>query len=149
MLVQLALPDIKSFDALPRALLRKAKLYGFSDSHIAKVLSAKFDCTEDDVRAQRKVRKKVTEERMEMLDVNLMQSQGIVPSVKQVDTLAAEFPAQVSPAECSVLHAVWADTVVLGRQTTCTCPTLAPVTTLNSPRCAPVTVCVTAMDGCA
>ncbi|MFA6523375.1 MAG: carbamoyl-phosphate synthase (glutamine-hydrolyzing) large subunit [Candidatus Peribacteraceae bacterium] len=58
---------------LSTALLRKAKLSGFSDRAIAAIREGKAK----DIRAQR-------------------QSAGIVPVVKQVDTLAGEFPAQTN-----------------------------------------------------
>jgi len=54
--------------------MRQAKLLGFSDIQIADRLDG---ATEQEVRASRK-------------------AQGIVPVVKQIDTLAAEFPAQTN-----------------------------------------------------
>ena len=54
-------------------LLKKAKILGFSDVEIAKRTGKKFEQI-------RKLRKK----------------HGIVPITKQVDTLAAEFPAKTN-----------------------------------------------------
>ncbi|MBN2013524.1 carbamoyl-phosphate synthase (glutamine-hydrolyzing) large subunit [candidate division KSB1 bacterium] len=58
---------------LPEDLMRQAKKHGFSDATIA-VLTG---CMEQDVRATRK-------------------EQGILPVVKQIDTLAAEYPAKTN-----------------------------------------------------
>ena len=69
--------SLKSFDA-PKMLL--AKQLGFSDVQLSKILtqgSGGKACTEDEVRAQR-------------------QSLGVRPFVKQIDTLAAEYPAQTN-----------------------------------------------------
>ena len=60
-------------DSIPKELLVKSKRYGFSDLQIAKI----FNATEFAVREFRK-------------------SQGIVPFVKRIDTLAAEFPASTN-----------------------------------------------------
>jgi len=57
---------------LRKELLLQAKQQGFSDKQIALALG----CTEDDVRSRRK-------------------NMGVVPWVKKIDTLAAEFPAEV------------------------------------------------------
>ncbi|KAI9226726.1 MAG: hypothetical protein DHS80DRAFT_27787 [Piptocephalis tieghemiana] len=59
-----------SLPALPVPLLREAKERGYSDPQIAKSLGS----TELEVRAKR-------------------QAEGIIPRVKRIDTLAAEFPA--------------------------------------------------------
>lgn len=69
-------------DALPTELLRLAKQQGFSDFQIARALYGDRMTTEsaplsDLVRAHRK-------------------SLGITPVVKQIDTLAAEYPAQTN-----------------------------------------------------
>ena len=58
---------------VPAELLLIAKQDGFSDLQLAST----FACTEADVRARRK-------------------AEGILPYVKQIDTLAAEFPAQTN-----------------------------------------------------
>ncbi|MBQ8051050.1 MAG: carbamoyl-phosphate synthase (glutamine-hydrolyzing) large subunit [Bacteroidaceae bacterium] len=70
--------DLMQLDA---DLLRRAKVYGFSDFQIARAigLEEKMDM-EDGVNAVRK-------RRIEL---------GIVPYVKQIDTLAAEYPAQTN-----------------------------------------------------
>ena len=60
-------------DTVPRELLRHGKQEGFSD----KQLGLAFGCTENDVRIRRK-------------------AEGVLPFVKQIDTLAAEFPAQTN-----------------------------------------------------
>ena len=65
---------ISEANELPEAdLMRKAKMAGFSDSSIAKM-------TEKETEAIRTLRT----------------SQGVTPVVKQVDTLAGEFPAQTN-----------------------------------------------------
>ena len=63
-------------EKMPLELLRKAKVQGFSDVQIANALYKGMDSemAEDIVRAFRK-------------------SNGIVPCVKQIDTLAADYPA--------------------------------------------------------
>jgi carbamoyl-phosphate synthase large subunit len=68
-------------DDLPHDLLREAKKAGFSDFQIARVLcrGKEADLTAASVRV-REYRKKA----------------GIVPYIKQIDTLAAEFPAQTN-----------------------------------------------------
>lgn len=69
--------DIKS---LPLDLLRSAKQKGFSDFQIAKIVCKEpslFDSAAHDVRRIRK-------------------DNNIVPVVKQIDTLAAEYPAQTN-----------------------------------------------------
>ncbi|KAL0585681.1 hypothetical protein ABG067_004605 [Albugo candida] len=53
--------------------LKEAKQLGFSDRQLARM----FRCSDDDVRARRK-------------------QCGVVPVVKQIDTLAAEYPAQTN-----------------------------------------------------
>jgi carbamoyl-phosphate synthase large subunit len=69
-----------SIEALPEDLLREAKQKGFSDYQIARLLYKNSDRATDakaDVRAKRK-------------------QANIVPVVKQIDTLAAEYPAQTN-----------------------------------------------------
>ena len=63
------------------ALLREAKIYGFSDFQIARALGM--------------------ESRMSMTEAGLMvrswrKELGVVPTVNQIDTLAAEYPAQTN-----------------------------------------------------
>jgi carbamoyl-phosphate synthase large subunit len=68
-------------DEVPEDLLRSAKVLGFSDFQIARcVLKDMSDHMHEAVLKVRKLRKKL----------------GILPSVKQIDTLAAEYPAQTN-----------------------------------------------------
>lgn len=70
-----------SLDALPDELLRKAKILGFSDFQIGRsVLKDLNENLQDSLLEVRNYRK----------------SKGIVPVVKQIDTLAAEYPAQTN-----------------------------------------------------
>lgn len=77
--------ELEAYDdiaSLPEALLRLAKQQGFSDFQIARALYGDRMITEsgvlsDSVRRHRK-------------------QKGIVPVVKQIDTLAAEYPAQTN-----------------------------------------------------
>ncbi|MDR0799044.1 MAG: carbamoyl-phosphate synthase (glutamine-hydrolyzing) large subunit, partial [Dysgonamonadaceae bacterium] len=69
-----------SMEELPEDLLRKAKQKGFSDFQIAKLLYKNSDIATDEKGRLRQHRKDL----------------GIVPSVKQIDTLAAEYPAQTN-----------------------------------------------------
>lgn len=64
--------------SLPEELLRKSKIYGFSDFQIARhvIKSSSSDIDEDLLKVRRH-----------------RKSSGIVPFVKQIDTLAAEYPA--------------------------------------------------------
>ena len=64
---------------LPKDLLYKAKRQGFSDFQVARAIGYQGDM-EDGILEVRNYRK----------------SQGIVPVVKQIDTLAAEYPAQTN-----------------------------------------------------
>jgi len=64
---------------LPLELLRKAKVQGFSDFQIARAIGYEGDM-EDGILYVRNHRKSV----------------GILPVVKQIDTLAAEYPAQTN-----------------------------------------------------
>ncbi|MGM9776389.1 MAG: carbamoyl-phosphate synthase (glutamine-hydrolyzing) large subunit [Candidatus Coprenecus sp.] len=74
------LSKYNELEELPKALIRKAKGEGFSDFQIGRfVLKDRID-TEDMVLKVRELRKRL----------------GIVPVVKQIDTLAAEFPAQTN-----------------------------------------------------
>ena len=68
-------------DKIVRELLRKAKIQGFSDLQIARALGLeRYMDSEDGILAIRALRK----------------SMGILPVVKQIDTLAAEYPAQTN-----------------------------------------------------
>ena len=69
-----------SIGSMPPQLLRMAKCQGFSDHQIARAVykaGPDIEAVQDEVRATRK-------------------ALGIVPYVKQIDTLAAEFPAQTN-----------------------------------------------------
>ena len=69
----------KQIADLPDELLRKAKVQGFSDFQIARAVGYEGDM-EDGILYIRNYRKSV----------------GILPVVKQIDTLAAEYPAQTN-----------------------------------------------------
>ena len=69
----------KQIADLPAELLYKAKRQGFSDFQVARAIGYDGDM-EDGM----------------MLIRNYRKSQGIVPVVKQIDTLAAEYPAQTN-----------------------------------------------------
>ena len=71
-----------NINTLGKDLLKEAKVYGFSDFQVARAVGL-----EDELHNMHKA----------MLVVrNLRKSQGILPVVKQIDTLAAEFPAQTN-----------------------------------------------------
>ena len=75
------LREFDSIDKLPASLLRQAKEQGFSDFQVAReVLKDNMTDAED---ANLKVRA-------------LRKEMGILPVVKQIDTLAAEYPAQTN-----------------------------------------------------
>ena len=81
---QLAVKDVAAFfnsqlSNLSPQLLRKAKVQGFSDFQIARGIGFQGDM-EDGILYVRNYRKSV----------------GILPVVKQIDTLAAEYPAQTN-----------------------------------------------------
>ena len=69
----------KQIADMPDELLRKAKVQGFSDFQVARAIGFEGDM-EDGILCVRNHRKKV----------------GILPVVKQIDTLAAEYPAQTN-----------------------------------------------------
>ena len=69
----------KQISELPLELLKKAKVQGFSDFQIARAIGYEGDM-EDGILYVRNHRKSV----------------GILPVVKQIDTLAAEYPAQTN-----------------------------------------------------
>jgi carbamoyl-phosphate synthase large subunit len=70
-----------SIESLSDELLRGAKQKGFSDFQLARtVLKAKSDAIESRMMEVRRVRKE----------------RGVTPVVKQIDTLAAEYPAQTN-----------------------------------------------------
>ncbi len=70
-----------SLETLPTELLAEAKLTGFSDFQITRLVTK---CSNDEI--DEKI--KITREYRKKL--------GIVPVVKQIDTLAAEYPAQTN-----------------------------------------------------
>ena len=74
--------DGTSAEKLDASLLREAKVYGFTDFQIARAIGLEetMNNMHEAVLAVRKMRK----------------SMGIVPVVKQIDTLAAEYPAQTN-----------------------------------------------------
>ena len=75
-----ALQRFSTVDEVPSELLRTAKRQGFSDHQVARAVYRDIDDIEpmqDAVRTRRK-------------------ALGIVPCVKQIDTLAAEFPARTN-----------------------------------------------------
>ncbi|WP_289741340.1 carbamoyl-phosphate synthase (glutamine-hydrolyzing) large subunit [uncultured Duncaniella sp.] len=68
-------------EAIPEALLRQAKEHGFSDFQIAREV----------------YQDKLTDPEKSLLEVRAFRKQlGILPVVKQIDTLAAEYPAQTN-----------------------------------------------------
>jgi len=69
----------KQIAELPAGLLRKAKEQGFSDFQIARALGYEGDMEEGGLSVR-----------------NLRKRLGILPVVKQIDTLAAEYPAQTN-----------------------------------------------------
>ena len=72
---------VASLEKLDTALLRKAKVQGFSDFQIGRAVGLEKDM--DIEQAINKVRA-------------FRKSRGVVPVVKQIDTLAAEYPAQTN-----------------------------------------------------
>ena len=71
-----------SINVLDRELLRTAKVYGFTDFQIARALGL-----EKEVGNMHKAT---------LIVRNLRKSFGVLPVVKQIDTLAAEYPAQTN-----------------------------------------------------
>ncbi len=75
------LETYNNINDVPQELLHLAKKQGFSDFQVARAcLKEKMTNTEEAIMAVR----------------NLRKSMGIVPVVKQIDTLAAEYPAQTN-----------------------------------------------------
>nr|WP_308570888.1 carbamoyl-phosphate synthase (glutamine-hydrolyzing) large subunit [uncultured Prevotella sp.] len=70
-----------NINTLDKTLLRTAKVYGFTDFQIARAVGMEEEMSMN--KAQLVVR-------------NLRKSYGILPVVKQIDTLAAEYPAQTN-----------------------------------------------------
>ena len=77
----LKLEKYDTLDSLPADLLRQAKREGFSDFQVARAV----------------LKERMTDAEKANLDVrHLRKSYGITPCVKQIDTLAAEYPAQTN-----------------------------------------------------
>ena len=74
--------DAGNINNLSRELLREAKVYGFTDFQIARAVGL-----ETELNSMAKAG---------LLVRNLRKNYGILPVVKQIDTLAAEYPAQTS-----------------------------------------------------
>ncbi len=74
--------ELKKYDmgSIPKDVLRNAKEQGFSDFQIAKITSSE----------KSDLQKKALEAR------NLRKKYGILPCIKQIDTLAAEYPAKTN-----------------------------------------------------
>ena len=71
----------KSINVLDKELLRKAKIQGFTDFQIGRALGLEAE---------------MDSEQAIMVVRNYRKMHGIVPVVKQIDTLAAEYPAQTN-----------------------------------------------------
>ncbi len=71
----------KSINVLDKELLRKAKIQGFTDFQIGRALGLEAE---------------MESEQAIMVVRNYRKMHGIVPVVKQIDTLAAEYPAQTN-----------------------------------------------------
>ncbi|EFU30514.1 carbamoyl-phosphate synthase (glutamine-hydrolyzing) large subunit [Segatella buccae] len=72
----------KNINTLDKALFRKAKVYGFTDFQIARAVGL-----EDELHNMHKAM---------LLVRHCRKNLGIVPVVKQIDTLAAEYPARTN-----------------------------------------------------
>ena len=77
----LKLHALKGLDAIDRDLMLRAKRQGFSDFQIARAVGMEKDCDIEQAILM------VRDRRKEL---------GVVPAVKQIDTLAGEFPAQTN-----------------------------------------------------
>ncbi|WP_440313518.1 carbamoyl-phosphate synthase (glutamine-hydrolyzing) large subunit [Leyella stercorea] len=71
-----------NINTLDKKLLRTAKVYGFTDFQIARAVGL-----EDELKSMRKA---------SLVVRNRRKNYGILPVVKQIDTLAAEYPAQTN-----------------------------------------------------
>jgi carbamoyl-phosphate synthase large subunit len=71
-----------SINVLDKDLLRQAKVYGFTDFQIARAVGL-----EQEIHNMHKA---------QLVVRNLRKTYGILPVVKQIDTLAAEYPAQTN-----------------------------------------------------
>ena len=72
----------KNINTLDKQLLREAKVYGFTDFQIARAVGLEEECP--------------NMHKAMMLVRRLRKGFGILPVVKQIDTLAAEYPAQTN-----------------------------------------------------
>ena len=72
----------KNINTLDKELLREAKIYGFTDFQIARAVNLEEECP--------------NMHKAMMLVRRLRKGFGILPVVKQIDTLAAEYPAQTN-----------------------------------------------------
>ena len=72
----------KNLNTLDKELLREAKVYGFTDFQIARAVNLEEECP--------------NMHKAMMLVRRLRKGFGILPVVKQIDTLAAEYPAQTN-----------------------------------------------------
>ncbi len=77
-----ALQRCTSVNVLDKELLRTAKVYGFTDFQIARAVGLEKEMSNMHKAA--------------LVVRNLRKSYGILPVVKQIDTLAAEYPAQTN-----------------------------------------------------
>ena len=77
----LKLHALRGLDAIDRDLMLRAKRQGFSDFQIARAVGMEKDCDIEQAILM------VRDRRKEL---------GVVPAVKQIDTLAGEFPAQTN-----------------------------------------------------
>ena len=73
---------VGNINKLDKELLREAKVYGFTDFQIARAVGL-----DNEVNSMAKAG---------ILVRNLRKNYGILPVVKQIDTLAAEYPAQTN-----------------------------------------------------
>ena len=72
----------KNINTLDKELLREAKVYGFTDFQIARAVNLEEECP--------------NMHKAMMLVRRLRKGFGILPVIKQIDTLAAEYPAQTN-----------------------------------------------------
>ncbi|MCQ2200965.1 MAG: carbamoyl-phosphate synthase (glutamine-hydrolyzing) large subunit [Bacteroidales bacterium] len=79
--IRIELQGYNSIKEVPTELLKRAKVYGYSDFQIARLVFKDSD-------------RKMEEQNLEVREDR--KSRGIVPVVKQIDTMAGEFPAQIN-----------------------------------------------------
>ncbi|MDR1055308.1 MAG: carbamoyl-phosphate synthase (glutamine-hydrolyzing) large subunit [Prevotellaceae bacterium] len=75
------LTEYDSFDNMPDQLFLQAKQMGFTDFQLTRLVTK---CSDEDIDEYSKKTREIRK------------SRGIIPVVKQIDTLAAEFPAQTN-----------------------------------------------------